>query len=59
MGYDFLRKVTSADWQSLFDIQREGWSMLMAVMGRVADLVVPFRREVYREVARQFAVFVG
>ena len=40
MGYDFLRKVTSADWPRLFDIQRQGWSMLMAVMGRVADLVV-------------------
>jgi hypothetical protein len=40
MGYDFLRKVTSADWPRLFEIQRQGWSMLMAVMGRVADLVV-------------------
>ena len=28
-------------------------------LDRVADLVVPFRREVYREVARQFAKFVG
>jgi putative (di)nucleoside polyphosphate hydrolase len=26
-------------------------------LNRVADLVVPFRREVYREVARQFAQF--
>lgn len=26
-------------------------------LSRVADLVVPFRREVYREVARQFAMF--
>ena len=26
-------------------------------LDRVPDLVVPFRREVYREVARQFAVF--
>jgi putative (di)nucleoside polyphosphate hydrolase len=26
-------------------------------LSRVADLVVPFRREVYREVARQFAKF--
>ncbi|HVA14327.1 MAG TPA: cupin domain-containing protein [Stellaceae bacterium] len=40
MGYAFLRKVSSADWQSLFEIQRQGWAMLMAVMGRVADLVV-------------------
>ncbi len=40
MGYDFLRKVSSADWPRLFEIQRQGWSMLMAVMGRVADLVV-------------------
>ncbi|HEY3918528.1 MAG TPA: cupin domain-containing protein [Stellaceae bacterium] len=40
MGYDFLRKVTSADWPRLFEIQRQGWAMLMAVMGRVADLVV-------------------
>ena len=40
MGYDFLRKVTAADWPRLFDIQRQGWAMLMAVMGRVADLVV-------------------
>jgi putative (di)nucleoside polyphosphate hydrolase len=28
-------------------------------LDRVADLVVPFRREVYREVARQFAKFAG
>ena len=28
-------------------------------LDRVADLVVPFRREVYREVARQFAQFAG
>jgi len=40
MGYDFLRKVTNADWPRLFEIQRQGWAMLMAVMGRVADLVV-------------------
>jgi quercetin dioxygenase-like cupin family protein len=40
MGYDFLRNVASADWPRLFEIQRQGWSMLMAVMGRVADLVV-------------------
>ncbi|HEX3969898.1 MAG TPA: cupin domain-containing protein [Stellaceae bacterium] len=40
MGYDFLRNVTSADWPRLFEIQRQGWSMLMSVMGRVADLVV-------------------
>jgi quercetin dioxygenase-like cupin family protein len=40
MGYEFLRKTSSADWPRLFDIQRQGWAMLMAVMGRVADLVV-------------------
>ena len=40
MGYDFLRNITSADWPRLFEIQRQGWGMLMAVMGRVADLVV-------------------
>jgi hypothetical protein len=40
MGYDFLRQVSSADWPRLFEIQRQGWAMLMAVMGRVADLVV-------------------
>jgi quercetin dioxygenase-like cupin family protein len=40
MGYDFLRKVTTADWPRLFEIQRQGWAMLMSVMGRVADLVV-------------------
>ncbi|HTO63631.1 MAG TPA: RNA pyrophosphohydrolase [Bradyrhizobium sp.] len=28
-------------------------------LDRVADLVVPFRREIYREVARQFAQFAG
>jgi len=28
-------------------------------LDRVADLVVPFRRDVYREVARQFAKFAG
>jgi putative (di)nucleoside polyphosphate hydrolase len=28
-------------------------------LDRVADLVVPFRREVYGEVARQFAIFAG
>jgi putative (di)nucleoside polyphosphate hydrolase len=28
-------------------------------LDRVADLVVPFRREVYHEVARQFAKFAG
>ena len=28
-------------------------------LDRVADLVVPFRREVYSEVARQFAQFAG
>ena len=40
MGYDFLRNIASADWPRLFEIQRQGWGMLMAVMGRVADLVV-------------------
>jgi hypothetical protein len=40
MGYEFLRKTSSADWPRLFEIQRQGWAMLMAVMGRVADLVV-------------------
>ena len=40
MGYDFLRKVSHADWPRLFETQRQGWAMLMAVMGRVADLVV-------------------
>lgn len=28
-------------------------------LDRIAELVVPFRREVYREVARQFAKFAG
>jgi putative (di)nucleoside polyphosphate hydrolase len=28
-------------------------------LDRVADLVVPFRREVYRSVAQQFATFAG
>ncbi len=36
-----------------FDLWR--WERL----DRVADLVVPFRREVYRTVARQFAAFAG
>lgn len=40
MGYAFLRQVSSADWPRLFEIQRQGWAMLMALMGRVADLVV-------------------
>jgi quercetin dioxygenase-like cupin family protein len=40
MGYEFLRKTSSADWPRLFEIQRQGWAMLMAVMGRIADLVV-------------------
>lgn len=40
MGYTFLRKLTLNDWSRLFEIQREGWAMLMAVMGRIADLVV-------------------
>ncbi len=28
-------------------------------LDRIAELVVPFRRDVYREVARQFALFAG
>jgi quercetin dioxygenase-like cupin family protein len=40
MGYDFLRQVKDADWPRLFEIQRQGWAMLMSVMGRVADLVL-------------------
>lgn len=40
MGYSFLKKLTIEDGQSLFEIQRQGWAMLMAVMGRIADLVV-------------------
>jgi len=40
------------DQPAEFDAWR--WEQL----SRVADLVVPFRREVYREVARQFARFV-
>lgn len=40
MGYAFLRKLALQDGQSLFDIQRQGWAMLMTVMGRIADLVV-------------------
>jgi quercetin dioxygenase-like cupin family protein len=52
MGYDFLRKVTSADWPRLFEIQRQGWAMLMSVMGRVADLVVHTSEQVDASNAR-------
>lgn len=40
MGYAFLRHFPIDDGQPLFEIQRQGWAMLMAVMGRIADLVV-------------------
>ena len=40
MGCVALREVAYADWPRLFEIQRQGWAMLMAVMGRIADLVV-------------------
>ena len=40
MGYAFLRKLHLEDGRSLFEIQRQGWAMLMAVMGRIAELVV-------------------
>ena len=53
MGYDFLRNITSADWPRLFEIQRQGWGMLMAVMGRVADLVVHTSGQVDTGDARQ------
>jgi len=40
MGYSFLRKIHIEDGRAVFEIQRQGWAMLMAVMGRIADLVV-------------------
>jgi quercetin dioxygenase-like cupin family protein len=40
MGYDFLRQLRIDSGQPLFEIQRQGWAMLSAVMGRIADLVV-------------------
>lgn len=40
MGYAFLRKFPLDNWERLFEIQRQGWAMLMAVMGRIGDLVV-------------------
>jgi hypothetical protein len=40
MGYAFLRKLALGDGRRLFEIQRQGWAMLAAVMGRIADLVV-------------------
>ncbi|WP_387468091.1 cupin domain-containing protein [Photorhabdus sp. RM323S] len=40
MGYEFLRNIPLSDGERLFEIQHQGWSMLMSVMGRIADLVV-------------------
>ena len=40
MGYDFLRTLSISDGHSLFEIQHQGWAMLMAVMARIADLTV-------------------
>jgi quercetin dioxygenase-like cupin family protein len=58
MGYDFLRNITSADWPRLFEIQRQGWGMLMAVMGRVADLVVHTSGQLDADDVRQDAQHV-
>jgi putative (di)nucleoside polyphosphate hydrolase len=53
-GEDEIDPVTPRnDQPAEFDAWR--WERL----DRVADLVVPFRREVYREVARQFAKFAA
>ncbi|MFC3031129.1 cupin domain-containing protein [Pseudoalteromonas fenneropenaei] len=42
MGYDHIRRHTPTlqEAEQLFRIQEQGWSMLMAVMSRIADLVV-------------------
>jgi hypothetical protein len=40
MGYDFLRERQPEYPERLFEIQRQGWAMLMSVMARIADLVV-------------------
>ncbi|WP_445497282.1 cupin domain-containing protein [Photorhabdus sp. SF281] len=40
MGYAFLRNISLGDGERLFEIQRQGWSVLMSIMGRIADLVV-------------------
>ncbi|MBX9296629.1 cupin domain-containing protein [Chromobacterium piscinae] len=40
MGYAFLRTLSIEDGHSLFEIQHQGWAMLMAVMARIADLTV-------------------
>ncbi|AZZ96143.1 cupin domain-containing protein [Pseudoalteromonas sp. R3] len=42
MGYDFVRRQTPSlsEAEGLLEIQEQGWSMLMSVMSRIADLVV-------------------
>ncbi|OHX13848.1 hypothetical protein BI347_10230 [Chromobacterium sphagni] len=40
MGYAFLRKLSIDDGSALFEVQHQGWAMLMAVMARIADLTV-------------------
>jgi quercetin dioxygenase-like cupin family protein len=42
MGYDHIRRHTPElqEAEQLFKIQEQGWSMLMAVMSRITDLVV-------------------
>jgi hypothetical protein len=40
MGYEFLRGRRLENAPALFEVQRQGWAMLSAVMGRIADLVV-------------------
>ena len=40
MGYDFISEAEIQDNQSLFEIQKKGWAMLMTVMSRISDLTV-------------------
>lgn len=40
MGYEYLRALRVEDAARLFEIQRQGWATLTALMGRIADLVV-------------------
>ena len=53
MGYEFLRHLKLTEGDKLFEIQRQGWSMLMVLMGRIADLVVHSANATSEELPRK------
>jgi putative (di)nucleoside polyphosphate hydrolase len=51
------REIVVTDWRNNQEPEFDAWRWER--LDRIADLVVPFRREIYATVAREFARFAG